>query len=104
MIVIQEQIRREARLTQLGIPSHILGEAVLAGEIERIACTELDPISASGYEAWRWAVRKLGELLIPQDWRKIDDKGLPLIIDPVGRIAIAVANGNAGTAVPELHQ
>ena len=64
-------------------------------------CTALDPVSAAGYESWRWTVRRLREVLVPYGWEAIDEHGLPLVLNVVPDegppIAISVSTGDAWT-------
>jgi hypothetical protein len=68
--------------------------------LERLACTEYDPTSARGYELWRVANRTLRELAIQganPEWRKVDERNQPLIVNPLRRVAVTASSGNDQT-------
>lgn len=87
----------EGRLKELRLSTEVLVDAVRTGELERLSCTDLDPASAAGFEAWRWAVRRLRELLVPRGWRAVNDRNLPLVVEPSLSIAVAVTSGDDST-------
>lgn len=92
------------RVRQLGLKVSELRDAIRAGELERHSCTALDPKSAPGWEAWRWTVRRLREILIPRGFTWLDRDNLPLVVNPKTGVAIAVATGDTATgkADPKL--
>ncbi len=87
----------EQRLAELDLKSDNLREAVRAGLLERLACTDYDPVSARGYELWRMTSRRLREV---QDfgpdpsWRALDERNQPLVVNPILGIAVTVSSGN----------
>lgn len=85
------------RLAHSGLPSlEILSEAVIAGELRRVSCTPLDAPTYPGFSAWGDVVRRLRELLIPHGWWPKNVNNLPLVVDPVRKVGIAVAAGTDG--------
>lgn len=46
-------------------------------------------------------MRALRDFLIPQKWEKNDDGNFPTVVSPDGKVAIAVATGDAGTGKAE---
>lgn len=99
--VYSETLDIETRLRELGLSADVLREAIKRGEAHRSGCTRNDPLSFPGIAAWARTVRSLRELLIPQGWLRSDENKIPLIIDPLGRLAIAVATGNSDTGSAE---
>ena len=99
MIIVADPILIDQSLHELGLPAELLREAVLAGEHHRASTTELDPPSAPGYYAWSRTVRHVSEMLKVRGWVRIDDRGLPLVVNPATKIAIAVMSGDEGTGV-----
>lgn len=87
----------EERLTELGLDGEDLREAVRAGLLESLACTEYDPVSARGYELWRMTSRRLREVTIvgpDPDWRAVDERNQPLVVNPGLKVAVTVSSGN----------
>jgi hypothetical protein len=95
--VLAVQWEVESRLASMGLTAIILHNAIRAGELERISCTSLDPRSYPGVAAWALTVRRLREQLKPEGWIAEDKNNLPLVIEPVRHIAIAVTSGNPDT-------
>jgi hypothetical protein len=103
MVKVIQKIREvDHRLQELGLTSEILRLAVRAGELERVSCTELDPRSYPGTAAWALTIRSLREQLLPLGCRYQNKKNLPLIIDPVRRLAFVVTSGSSATGDPTL--
>jgi hypothetical protein len=86
-------------LAVLGVPYEVLRDALLAGEIERDACTPHDPAGTPGYNAWSRCVRTLRDRLCPEpyNWEARDDNNLPLVMNVERRLAIVVASGDKAT-------
>jgi len=100
-LVLPESESVEERLRSMALSSTILRNAVVAGEAARADCTLLDPVCAAGFEAWRLTTRTLREQLLPR-WRAVNEKNLPLVVEPVLGIAIAVAAGDTATGLEEM--
>lgn len=99
-ILVAEPYLVEARLAELGLTSDLLRHSVRAGMLERLACSDYDPTSARGYELWRVANRTLRELAIQgadPEWRKVDERNQPLIVNPLRRVAVTASSGNEQT-------
>lgn len=87
----------EQRLAELDLESDNLREAVRAGLLESLACTDYDPVSARGYELWRMASRRLREVQtagLDPGWRALDERNQPLVVNPALGIAVTVSSGN----------
>ncbi len=95
--VVTKRHEVDRRLHDLGLTSEVLRRAIRAGELERVSCTDLDPKSFPGTAAWAFTVRSIREQLLPQGWRYQNKKNLPLVIEPVRRIALVVTSGSAAT-------
>jgi hypothetical protein len=85
-------------LAVLELDVEIIRTALLVGEAERDGRTALDPPIIAPIISWGGIVRSLRERLIPRGWR-LDDRGLSLIINPSGTIAIAVKTGDEFTGI-----
>lgn len=95
-VVLDDPWQVERRLAELDLSSEELREAVRAGLLERQACTGYDPLSAPGYELWRLSSRRLREVKIvgpSPDWEPVDERGQPLVVNPVKGIAVTVSSG-----------
>jgi hypothetical protein len=87
----------ELRLRELGIEETILRRAVGAGDSAAGTCTENDPFTLGGLLRWGRSVRSLRDDLRPLGWTKSDFNGLPTVVHPEGKLAIAIARGNEST-------
>lgn len=96
----------DSRLAELGLTRELLIQAVMQGMMARSECTPNDPPLYPGFATWARTVRSLRELLSPQPygWSRSDDGGYSLVINPSGKMAIAVATGdeNTGSAIVPL--
>ena len=86
-----------AKLASLGLAPEPLIQAAQAWDMERRNSSPLEPSVAPGFKAWAAGFRRLAELLIPRGWVKTETKGLPRVLNPRSRIAIAVVSGDEGT-------
>jgi len=102
MTIVARPTEVRWRLEGLGLTEQVLRDAVLAGELERVSCTPLDPLSYPGSSAWALTVRRLRESLIPRGWRPEDAHNLPLIVEPELGIAISVNAGSEATGMEDL--
>lgn len=96
-VVYSEVVDVKARLRKLGLSVSVLHEAIRIGEAHRNACTENDPSSFPGMIAWARTVRSLRELLASRGWLRSNEHRIPLVLNPSGVVAIAVATGNTDT-------
>lgn len=99
---MQQVIRFEGadvatRLAQLGLEQADLHEPVSQGMFARSECTPNDPPLAPGLITWLRTVRVLREKLIPKQWTRSDEGNYPLVVNPEGNVAIAVASGDENT-------
>lgn len=88
-----------AKLRTLGIHEPELVMAVRAAEIERRSCSSLEPSVAPGFKAWVAAFRTLAEQLVVRGWVRTETMGLPRMLDPESRMAIAVVGGDERTGL-----
>lgn len=103
MAILVRPIEVDSGLASLGVTEEILRDAVLAGELERVSCTPLDPLSHPGSSAWGLTVRRLRESLLPRGWRQENVQALPLTVEPELGIAISVNAGSEATGVAGLN-
>jgi len=92
----------QARLAQLGLEEEPLRDVVRRGYLAFITCTANHPPLIPGIWAWGETVRALREYVLPIGWRRSDENQYSVVIDPKGRIAIAVATGDEGTGRRDL--
>ncbi len=88
-----------AKLRALEINQPDLVMAVRAAEIERRSCSSLEPSVAPGFKAWAAGFRTLAEQLVPRGWVKTETRGLPRILNPDTRVAVAVVTGDEETGL-----
>jgi|CXWL01.1.fsa_nt_gi hypothetical protein len=86
-----------ARLADLGLEEEPLRDVVRQGYLAFANCTENHPPLIPGILAWGETIRALREYLLPIGWTRSDENNYSVVIDPTGRIAIAVATGDDGT-------
>ena len=80
-----------------GLTVMVIHDALKAGEANAASCTENDPATLSGILRWARIVRALRELLFKHGWRRSNRHGLPTVVSPDGKVAIAVSTGDEGT-------
>jgi len=85
------------RLAELGLEEESLQDVVRQGYVAFIDCTANHPPLIPAIWAWGETVRALREYLLPIGWNRSDENNYSLVIDPSGRVAIAVATGDEGT-------
>lgn len=88
------------RLIELGLDQMDVQEPVMQGMLARSECTLNDPPIFPGFTTWARTVRVLREKLIPKHWTRSDEGNYPLVVNPAGNLAIAVASGDEGTGNP----
>lgn len=89
----------DVRLAALGLSAAILREAIVDGELARLACTANMPPGFRGVAAWAHTVTALRDRLIPLGWEKSDAGNYPVIIAPTRLFSIGVATGNEFTGI-----
>src|SRR5260370_16089255 len=85
------------RLAELGVSVEALINALRAGHVARLSCTDNDLPFIAGTEAWRFVVRTLRDELLSKGWRKADPANYSLVISDIRKINIGVASGDAFT-------
>lgn len=85
------------RLAELGLEEAPLRDVVRRGYLAFISCTPNHPRLIPGIMAWGETVRALREYTVPLGWSRSDENNYSVVIDPAGRLAIAVATGDDGT-------
>lgn len=103
---MNEAIRFEGRdagqrLAQLGLEEERLLDAVRQGYVAFISCTQNHPPLIRGIWAWGETVRALRDYVLPLGWTRSDENNYSVVVEPSGRIAIAVATGDDGTGRTE---
>jgi hypothetical protein len=98
-VVHHEVVSVQSRLAELGLDEADLRDAVMQGMLARSECTPNDPPLTPGFNSWSRTVRALREKLIPKHWTRSDEGNYPLVVNPAGNLAIAVATGDDCTAI-----
>jgi len=95
-----EQLAVATRVRQIfQFSPDVLLEAVRAGALAKLNCSDLDPPTYPGFTQWARTHRALREGLIPQGWELNDDRNYSRIVSADGTLALAVLTGDANTAV-----
>src|SRR5262245_9471466 len=84
-------------LAQLGVSEDELLAALFVGEAAAAHCTANHPPMAAGFYRFAESVAALAELKAPAAWTRHDYKNFSTVVRADGRVAIAVASGDAGT-------
>lgn len=84
----------------LTLPEDQLVEVIQASVIAYGGCTDNDPPAARGWDSWRWGVRRLREVLVPEGWIKDDTGGLSTVVNHKRRIRIACVRTDDATGIP----
>lgn len=95
--LVHEGPHAAVRLAELGLTEEILIRIVQAAEMERRSCSPLEPTIAPGFKAWSTAFRVAAELLMPRNWERVESRGLPRLLDPETKVAIAIVGGDDAT-------
>lgn len=90
------------RLTDLGLEEEPLRDVVRRGYLAYVSCTPNHSRLISGILAWGETVSALREYLLPLGWTRSDEKNYSVVVDPMGRMAIAVATGDGGTGLADV--
>ena len=96
---IDEPLKVEARLHELGLSLDVFHESMHAALLAWASCTENDPPSYPGTTLWAVAMRHLREQLLPKGWTKSDAANYCTVVNPDTTLAIAVATGDEATGV-----
>lgn len=99
-VVRVESWNVHTRLAELGLEEEPLRDVVRRGYLAYITCTANHPRLIPSIWAWGETVRALREYVLPIGWRRSDENNYSLVIDPTGRVAVAVATGDEGTGAP----
>lgn len=97
IVIRVESWEVRSRLGELGLEEEPLRDAVRRGYLAYITCTANHPPLIPAIWAWGETVRALREYVVPILWRRSDENNYSVVIDPTGRVAIAVATGDDGT-------
>lgn len=100
---IHEDIAAETRLNELTLDSATLARVILLGEYARAAATANDPLTAPGWDAFRYRLRAFRDSYCPRGWIKRPEGGLELTVSPCGRHAVITRGGNGGVGLRDGH-
>jgi hypothetical protein len=89
----------KARLAALGLNEEALLHTAQRWHLSWSSFTPNHPPIGIGISAWTEAVAALREQLLPQGWKRSDEKNYALVINPDEMMAINVATGDVGTGL-----
>lgn len=101
--IVHETYKAEQRLAELALSVEGLSGAVLQGEYARAEATDHDPITAEGYDAYRYRVRALRDIFCPLGWAVARDQNLETIRSPSGRCSVLTRGGDEGVGVRDAY-
>lgn len=103
MIIHSQPFEIRNRLADFGLEEDRLIEDVInRGYQAFIGCTANHPPLIPAIWAWGESIRGLREYLIPFGWTSSNDNLFSVAVHPDGKVAIAIATGDAGTGRPEF--
>jgi len=102
-LLYAEPYEVDNKLAELGLTRESLRKVVGFGFLAWTNCSENHPPLFAPIAAWAETVRALREYTITLGWKRCDANNYSRVIDPTGRIAIAVATGDevTGCQCPE---
>lgn len=80
-----------------GLTVEVIHDALRYGEASANSCTANDPPILSGFLRWARTLRGLRDRLAAHGWRRGILLGMPTVVSPDGKVAIAVSTGDEGT-------
>lgn len=96
-VVRYEPFEVDVRLANLGgLSVAILHEAIRAGAVARMACTENMPLCFPGTAAWAYTITALRDLLMSEGWGKSDAGNFATVVSPDQSFAIAASTATEG--------
>jgi hypothetical protein len=95
--VIYEGVAAERKLKQLGLDVPLINQVLLYGHAEAATYTVFDPPGAGEYARWSRQCRKASELLVPEDWVRINPDNQPTLVHPSKKWCLVVTSGTSGT-------
>lgn len=91
-----------ARLASLRLNAEWLRQSVVQGLADGAQCTANDPVILPSFVDWGKTVGYLRDHLLVQGWHRSRRFGYETTVSADGRLAIAVAAGDAGTGMKDL--
>lgn len=98
-VIIREGFETKARLGTFGLDLEVIMDVIRQGEIARAQFTDYDPLTAGGYDAYRYRVRALREAYCPKGWLLARPCGVELIVSPDKERSIMTKGGNHGVGI-----
>lgn len=92
-----DQFKREAMLTEIGLPESVYLTALDKGDAAARNCGPDHPPIAAGFYRFSEIIVGLAVGSRPFGWTRRDYKNFSTIVSPEGSIAVAVASGDEGT-------
>jgi hypothetical protein len=97
--VIYDGAAAERKLKQLGLDVPMIHDVLLYGNAEAATYTNFDAPGAGEYARWSREVRRATELLVPDDWKRINPDNQPTLVHPSNNWCLVVTSGTGGTGV-----
>lgn len=98
-IIVHEGWSAAARLGTLGLDLDGMVEIVRIGERARAEATANDPLTAGGFDAYRYRVRGLRDRYGATGWTVARPNGVELAVSPNGTWSILTRAGDAGVGI-----
>lgn len=98
-VIVHEGWAANARLGILGLDLERIVEVVRIGELARAQSTAFDPLTAGGYDAFRYRVRAIREAYCPLGWQVARPFGLELLTSADGSRSLLTRAGTAGVGI-----
>jgi len=97
--VIYEGVAADRKLKQLGLDVPLIHEVLLYGHAEAATYTTFDAPGAGEYARWSREARRLSELLVLDDWERMNPDNQPTLVHPSNEWCLVVTSGSSGTGV-----
>ncbi|WP_438036371.1 hypothetical protein [Sorangium sp. So ce204] len=87
------------QLAELGLSADVLRDVILQGEYARVEATENDPLTAEGYDAYRYRVRGFRDAYCSKGWTIDRQRSLEMTRSPCGRRVVITRGGKNGVGL-----
>ena len=96
-IIYSAPALRNAKLKELAIPEELLVDALQRGVAEKLTSEVFDPVTAGGYDLYRYTTRYVRKGLHEAGWELSDNNNIALVRDPAEGTVIIICSGDHQT-------
>lgn len=96
-IIYNTPLKRRDKLKELGVPEELLVESLQRGVAEKLTAEIFDPVTAGGYDLYRYTTRYIRKGLQDKVWELSDSNNIALVRDPVKGTVVIVCSGDHQT-------